>query len=366
MTVQLIGQAQVDSTLRQPWFWSVSAPNFGFIVPHTKQMTHLIQGHSFGFHTAVMKELRSQPWHAAYHFPEHGFDFTYIHTGNKKQLGQQLALSYLLNLPLNRQKKADQRNHSFRNWLGLGIGAGYTSQIWDLRDNHQSPVIGSHLNIALTLQYSARIAQWQRGELRTGLRITHFSNGAFQIPNLGTNNAGIFLSYLFKDNSNPKTAITSAINKTHRLEYQKEWRHSLFIGAGLKEIQPPIRKKYPAYTFTALTEKRLSYKSSLGMGMDLFYNTSLKTVQERLSLKEVSNGEIIQLGIALSYTMHFRDFELKMQQGFYLHDQFNLDGKLYNRFGLRYRLNNHWFAQLTLKTHFAKADYGEWGFGYAF
>jgi hypothetical protein len=38
----------------------------------------------------------------------------------------------------------------------------------------------------------------------------------------------------------------------------------------------------------------------------------------------------------------------------------------YNRFGLRYRINSNWFAQLTLKTHFAKADFGEWGFGYAF
>jgi hypothetical protein len=362
-TVHLNSQVQVDSTQRQPWFWCVSAPNFGFIVPHNKQMTHLIQGHSYGFHTSVMKKLNTLPWHMAYHSPEHGFDFTYINTGNKKQLGQQLAFSYLLNLPLNRQKETEQ-SPSYRHWLGLGIGVGYTTVIWDLRDNHKAAVIGSHLNSALTLQYSVRIKQWSHGELRSGLRITHFSNGAFQIPNLGTNNAGIFLSYLFHDKSD--AINNSTIPKPSKTDYEDSYRFTVFAGAGLKEIQPPIRKKYPAYTFSALLEKRVSYKSSIGLGADLFNNTSLKTVQERLSHTEVSNADIIQMGIALSYSLLFRDFELKMQQGFYLYDQFNLDGKLYNRFGLRYRLNEHWFAQLTLKTHFAKADYAEWGFGYAF
>lgn len=368
MAIHTNGQAPADSMLsKQTWFWSISAPNYGFIVPHNSQMTSLIQGHSYGFHTAVMKKLDQLPWHIAYNFPEHGLDFTYIYTGNEKQLGQQFALSYLLNLTLNRHK-ANSSSSAYRHWLGLGIGPGFTTKIWDLRDNHQAAVIGSHLNAALTLQYSNCIKQWSRGELRSGLRITHFSNGAFQIPNLGTNNIGIFLSYLFHDNTEQFNNLNNlTTQKPTKPEYRDpSYSFSVFAGAGLKEIQPPMRKKYPAFTLASLLEKRISYKSSMGIGVDLFNNTSLKTVQERLSQSEVSSKEVLQVGIVFSYTLHLRDFEFKMQQGYYLHDKFNVDGKLYNRFGLRYRLKDHWFAQLTLKTHFAKADHGELGIGYAF
>jgi hypothetical protein len=41
-----------------------------------------------------------------------------------------------------------------------------------------------------------------------------------------------------------------------------------------------------------------------------------------------------------------------------------VNGALYHRFGLRYSFARSLYAQLTLKTHFAKADYGEIGIGY--
>lgn len=360
-----LAQASGDSLQHEEkWSLMISAPNFGFIVPHNKQMTHLIQGHSYGFHTYFNKQLTTRSWHAAYNFPEHGIDLTYIYTGNPEQLGHQLALCYLLNLPLNRKgidKKKENNKHRLRHWIGLGLGTGYTSKIWDLRENHQASVIGSHFNIALTLQYSARIVQFEKSEIRLGLRITHFSNGAFQIPNLGTNNAGVFLTYAFKEKRNDLK-----LAQPIKPEYKKDHRYSIFVGAGVKEIQPPTSNKYGAYTISLLAEKRLSYKSSLGVGGDFFYNTSIKAIQERKTNSTIDASDVMQAGLALSYTLHFRDFELKMQQGYYLRDKFKVDGSFYNRFGLRYRIDEHWFAQLTLKTHFAKADYGEWGFGYAF
>jgi hypothetical protein len=45
-------------------------------------------------------------------------------------------------------------------------------------------------------------------------------------------------------------------------------------------------------------------------------------------------------------------------------DKQRLNGTLYHRAGLRYAIGKNFYAQLTLKTHFAKADYGEIGMGY--
>jgi hypothetical protein len=52
--------------------------------------------------------------------------------------------------------------------------------------------------------------------------------------------------------------------------------------------------------------------------------------------------------------------------GVYLRDVYNPDGRLYHRIGMRYHATKHWSANLVLKSHWAKADYVEYGIGYTF
>lgn len=361
-----MGQNINDSSrVSSPWAVMISVPNFGLIVPHSKQMSHLIQGHSFGFHAYLNNQFSGKKyWHEIYNMPEHGIDLTYIFTGNPDQLGHQLSLQYLLNLPLHRRASVIRnpaRKVHFKHWIGVGLGLGYASKIWDLRENHQAIAIGSHHNAAVTLQYSGLIKQFNTAQLRGGLRITHFSNGAFQMPNLGTNNIGVFLTYAF---GKPKES--NPINLLSAHEIGKKYHTSFSVSGGVKEIAPPSGKKYAAFAFTVLEEKRISFKSSLGAGIDVFYNTSLKTLSERRKNEIISNAAVLQSGIVFSYTLHFDDFELKMHQGVYVLDRYKLDGLFYNLFGLRYHINENWFAQFALKTHFARADFGELGWGYSF
>jgi len=351
--------AQVDSSSQ--WCVSVS-PHAGFIVPHNKSITHLIQGHSTGIHVYAFHAVDgSKYWHYAYNRPEQGVDFTFTNTGNPQQLGQQYAASYLLNLPLNRRPVGNQDfeiSHSgYRHWLGLGIGLGYATKYWDLETNHQAAVLGSHVNVALSLQYSMRIAIFRSSELRAGIRLTHFSNGAYQLPNLGTNNAGLFLSY--------------AMGRSKHLELnpfpepsRERYRISMGVVSGLKEIPPPTGRKYAAFVLSCLAERRVSYKSAFGFGVDWFYDSSLRPLVQQRTREVVGPASVMQLGVVMSYSLFFDRFSLKMQQGYYLADAFRLNGSLYHRVGLRYDVGANFYAQLTLKTHFAKADYGELGIGY--
>ena len=50
----------------------------------------------------------------------------------------------------------------------------------------------------------------------------------------------------------------------------------------------------------------------------------------------------------------------------YICKLFGNNGMFFNRIGLRYMLSKHPIANVTLLTHFAKADYFEWGMGYEF
>lgn len=353
--------AQLDTTSN----WSLAiSPHGGFVIPHHKSMAHLIQGHSVGCHLYAKRLVDgTKYWHEAYNVPEHGVDVTYSTTGNQEQLGRHYSLSYLINLPLNGKRYVDDylriSSRGYRHWLGLGLGMGYATKRWDLESNHQAAVLGSRGNVAISLQYSARVIAFRSGEIRAGIRLSHLSNGAFQLPNLGTNNAGVFVSYAVGENR-------SSYMKVIPQPALEKYIVSCGLVAGLKEIPPPTGRKYIATVFSLLGERRVSYKSAFGLGTDILFDSSSKPLVLQRSEVAIQNKQAIQLGAVFSYSLFFDRFSLKVQQGYYLIDKQRLNGSLYHRAGLRYEITPNLFAQLTLKTHFAKADYGELGIGYCF
>jgi len=132
----------------------------------------------------------------------------------------------------------------------------------------------------------------------------------------------------------------------------------------LKEIPPPTGRKYAAMVLSLLAERRISYKSAFGLGFDGFYDSSLRSIIQQRTDELVTPIHVMQLGAVFSYSLFFDRVSLKIQQGYYLVDAWKLNGSFYHRVGLRYSIGKHIYAQLTLKTHFAKADYGELGVGY--
>ncbi len=337
--------------------------HFGYIPPHREEMKHLIQGHSYGFSASFMRKSNGKKyWHHAYNLPEYGMDALFNYSGNKDQLGYLLDIKYMLNLPLHRHREEWQyysitKARHYRHWLGMGIGMAYNTKRWDMESNHQATVLGSHINAAITLQYSTCILQTSTFQWRAGLRVSHLSNGAFQIPNLGINNLSLMTGIYRKAHSRYISTETPVSNHTKGIKI------SAALSGGLKEIPPPTRKKFGIGVLSLLLDKRISYKSSFGAGLDVMYNSAL---QKQLSDNRgtTSVGKTTQAGAIFSYTLHFDQFEFKIQQGVYVKDTWKNDGVLYNRFGLRYWVNQKLFAAIMLKTHFAKADYIECGLGY--
>jgi hypothetical protein len=352
------------------------APQYGFIAAHTPAMEHLIQGHSRGISASILwSSTRFKPWEGQYNFPDAGIDIFVNHTGNPEQLGTQITSTFFMDLPLNKarfiQGKERKDDVYVEPWhrLGLGIGLGYTSKIWDLETNRQANVLGSKLNVAIVLQYKLDVLEKQNYAIQTGLRISHFSNGALQLPNLGTNNLSIFTAFRWKDRryrEKPRENMeTQEVGILGWKVFNHSWHQSLGLFVGLKEIPPPYGKKFTTLSLSYLLDRRFSMKSSFGLGLDVFRNSSIGVLLERRDNND-RQIDIIQSGAVLSYTLHFDEFEFKMQQGFYLRDKWKDNGFLYHRFGLRYQVNDKIFFHLMLKTHFAKADHGELGLGYRF
>lgn len=329
----------------------------GYIAPHRPEMQHLVQGHSAAFAIHYFKPTDGKKeWHQAYNFPSYGAEAAMSFTGNTKQLGTQYSAAFILKLPLNRKKDSVNTN-TFKHYLNLGIGAGYATKIWDLTENNKSLVLGSHLNASIILHYEIALYTATKWQLLAGFRMHHLSNGAFQLPNLGTNN--MLLSLGLRHLEPIQKQEPSNTNT-----FTKSWKTSINLIGGLKEISPPTGKKYASYTLSVLQEKHFSFKSAFGIGADYMMNSAVKALRNRFETRTYNSFQSSQLGMVLSYGMYFNEFQFKIQQGVYLVNAYSGDGALYHRITLKYPIYKNVFASLGLKTHFAKADHTEIGLTY--
>jgi hypothetical protein len=73
---------------------------------------------------------------------------------------------------------------------------------------------------------------------------------------------------------------------------------------------------------------------------------------------------VIRPGIHIGHQLEFSKLTVATQIGYYIYAKDKSDGPIYSRFALRYKLNSKLLLNLALKTHYAKADFIEWGVGY--
>lgn len=357
-----------DSTAQTKWEklrnrWSAQVHG-GFVIPHHPEIRSLVTGHARGLGFSYERRCSGQrDWHKAYIEPALMVEGLAMDLGNPEQLGQQYSIVTGIILSLSHQSMVDHR-------LKMGIGPGYSTKIWDLNTNHESTVVGSRFSSALVLEYSAVVPVLRRGwHLNLGARMTHFSNGAFKMPNLGTNVPSIFIGIWHGETLKFRPTgwdPQSRYGGVTPRDSSSRHSFSIFGGTGLREILPPGGPKYQIFTFTGGYDYRVSYKSAFGIFADVVYNQALTPLIEEVGETVESRADNLRLGLAAGYTLHFDDWHLKFMTGAYLKNEYKKSGWMYNRVTLRKHFASGWFASIGLKTHKTVADHGEWGFGYNF
>ncbi|NTW31600.1 MAG: hypothetical protein HGB12_03085 [Bacteroidetes bacterium] len=74
--------------------------------------------------------------------------------------------------------------------------------------------------------------------------------------------------------------------------------------------------------------------------------------------------QAIRLGFFFGHQFDFSKLSFVTQLGYYGYAKDKSDGLIYSRIGLRYKLNQKVLLNLSLKTHYFKADFLECGIGY--
>ena len=345
------GQNISDST-RGAYGFEIKT-TYGFVIAHRPVLEILQERHTFGMELSYLIPADgSKSFHKKFLYPDVGWTLAWFNLGNPKRLGSGVAVYPFVNFPL----------HLKRDWLlhfRYGIGLGYVEKIFDAKENTKNAAIGTHLNGVMHFDVHMEKIISSRTLVELGAGITHYSNGSTGIPNLGINvaTANLGLIHYFGQSK----AIYQSSD-----EMPKDREHfQTFIAGAFKKIYPPQGKRYYAGTISASYVHPIKSKSSWGIGLDLFYDNSLIERLQRENKPNVSQSDNYRPGIYGSYELRLGHVGMLLNMGIYPYTKWKGDGNFYHRIGSRYYFNNL-FLLMNLKTHYAKADFIEWGVGYSF
>lgn len=328
--------------------------HYGFIVAHRPSIVPLQEEHLKGIEISLSEVTDgNKAWQRAYNYPTVGIKFNWFNLGNEKRLGNGYTLYPFLHFDFSHNKLVNLS-------LEYGFGIGYIEKVFNLEDNYKNIAIGSHINGIFNLNMQAQWTISKTTFLSTALGLTHFSNGSVTTPNLGINLATVQLGIRhYLGQAKKMNTDTLPIVK-------KDFHNSVNVAFAVKEIYPPGDKLYGAWIISGLRTKRLTLKSAAGFGVDIFYDYSIIRKLEYDTANHTNYFSGLRPGINLTYQLIQSDFSVLIQAGFYPYTQLKDDGYIYNRICLRYYFKNDLFATVNLKTHFAKADFVEWGIGKRF
>jgi Lipid A 3-O-deacylase (PagL) len=329
--------------------------NYGRALPEYKFFNYLVHQPVVGFELGFNKKtLGKTIWEQVYNYPEYGLNLSFTTLGNNKIFGQEWAIYPYFQLHSIRLPK-------FQLLHQLGLGVGFATKKFDLIDNYQNVAVGSHVNIHFNYKLAFRFKLNDYFSVNTGLSFAHYSNGNTAEPNLGVNLLSVFTGL------NYALAKPETINRLEIPKHERQHEMAFIYAIGGKHTRALQSKYY--FTSSLSLEYKYHWKRKLhiGVGTDLFYDSSTQTELKAPGKPAYHPIFSYRTGIHLSQEMVFERFSFTLQEGYYLGLTNHVDNsKIYNRAILRWKFNQHFFMNISMKSHLHILDYPELGFGYFF
>ncbi|WP_367327915.1 acyloxyacyl hydrolase [Lentimicrobium sp.] len=335
--------------------------NYGFLTAHHVEM-EIYNSHFPSFEFSISQETYGKrQWESFYNYPVTGLTYWNAWLGNSKALGQAHALVPYISFPI---LKNDRSEVNFR----LGAGLAYLTKKFDRLSNYKFNAIGSHLNAAVNLMAEYRWKPLKHLQLSAGIQLMHFSNGSTKTPNFGLNIPAVSAGAAFRLNqlNNP---IRQRVRPSLTM-YEFDGREFIEVKLGTifayKESGDTDGKKYQVYSGFLSTMKNIDYKNKLGICFDLSWDGSDALLVARTNQEPYPARQLTKPGLSAAYELVLDRTSFAFNLGFYLGGKDKSEGMSYYKLGIHYLVTKNLFANLTLKTHYARADFVGIGLGYRF
>lgn len=341
-----------STTLAQKPFEVGVMNDYGFIFRHAPKIGH-VQSHPWAV-TAYFNRyhLGRCAWEQDFGYPQTSFAITYFNYQNPI-LGHSVALSANMLLPIYRANKSSLQ-------FKIGTGLAFASKPFDIETNFQNNVLSNWWSYVMQggFWWSYHInTHWK---VKTGLQITHYSNGAFKLPNAGVNVITTFVgaSYVF----NPENIIFQ--KNTHTF-FEKKWHFQTALAGSF--IETEINQPYKHFVFNVglYAMRDINRKHRLNAGLDFSWNEGIKYQIEQKFPNQTSKPDYRRISLVIGDEITFGDMSLNIQLGYYIRRQFEAktDMPFYQRYGLKWYFHKNIFTGLLLKTHASVAECAEFTLG---
>ena len=320
----------------------------GNIALHNKDVLHLIQGHPDGVIVAWNRKTDgSNLWEQRFNYPDYGYSFSYQDFKNEvlgKTYGLHAHYSFYF----------FKRHLMFRVAQGINLATNPYNKV----SNPKNIAFGSKIMAGtyLMLNYKSDKLVGPFG-LQAGFAFTHSSNGSSKSPNTSINTIGLNLGVHYDFEDSEMDYITLKDDQ----EFSKALHYNFIIRGGVNQSGVVGSQQFPFYTLSAYVDIQITIKSALSLGVDAFVSKFLKEFIHYQSVaypspKNDPNTDYRRLGVFVGYELIFNKISIFNQVGYYVYYPYEYEGRVYNRIGIKYRLSQKWFADLSLKSHAANAE----------
>ncbi|MGB2087296.1 MAG: acyloxyacyl hydrolase [Psychroflexus salarius] len=337
--------------------------NFAELLIHKNEVSHLANYRIKGISAILETHTNGEKaWHPYYNYPNYGLILNYQDMGSPA-LGEVYSLSGFYKFFFFKR----------RVYLTTGLGLGFTNKRFDANKNPKNIAYGSSIlaNILFELNYRLTPDFNKRLHFDFGLFFQHFSNAKIKSPNSGTNHYGLQfgVSYNLNDSFVKNNRLDQKPNITVKPDVNRPLQFHFIVASGLNDLEILNTKPYPFFTFTALTEKTLSFVSSVQLGSDLFLSYAAKEYNQFMASAYPEeavdrNADWKRIGIFAGHKFHLGYLKLVSQLGYYLYYPTEYLDRIYTRIGIQYVMGKHIYASILLKSHYAKAEGLELGIGF--
>ena len=334
----------------------------GTIVEHNPDIAHLITGHPTGFVLSYNRKTYGyNEWESRYNFPDWGFTFAYQDMKNPI-LGENYSIYGHFNWYFWKRRLS----------VGVAQGIAFNTNPYDSETNFENNAYGSSI-LSSTLIRARYIKEnvYKGIGLNVGFGFIHYSNANLRAPNNSTNTLyfNVGLSYQPDQLTFPNRIghVTSWRGKSSN--YAERIHYNLVFRTGSNEADVNGLGQFPFYTISAFADKRINYKSTFQVGVDVFFSHFLIDLIRFRTVAFPEDGltgdeDYRRIGVFIGHELRFNKVAFVSQLGYYVYWPYEFENQIYNRLGLkRYFWNDRLFGVVAIHAHWAKAEAVEFGIG---
>lgn len=324
--------------------------NYGKIFKHSPAFKPSVTEASQGFVFCITHRSNSgTSFFSKFNYPSITHKLIFNNFGDNEVFGNAIGYNSAINFYILEKRR-------FNLMTSLGLGMSYLTTTYNYQTNKVNNIIGSHLNLCVSLDMTSQVFLSNKIYTKLGLGVLHHSNGHITLPNLGINfiNGQIGMGYVLTNNlkkdsfkvkdiklGRPKNEISACLGISDR--GSQDDNHIL-----------------PTY---AIMYNRLFYTSNFNV---IKAGISGEYKNDDYDYKTYSFGENADLALTVGDEVFLGRVSIDLLVGVYLHSYLASEKKkyAYQRLGINYRLplNSEKIALIIgahLKAHYGAAELTE-------